>query len=108
MRLYGIVIEDAEGYLIISEVSPNIEKLDPLSNIYYTDKIPARCDSVYDPNEDEKADWMPYNAKLYEYGMFYVNGEWYYEGEEPDGAIEGMRVSEYKESKLINKYYKSY
>ena len=108
MRLYGIVIEDSESNLIISEISSDIEKLDSFSNIYYTDKIRARCDNIYDPNEDEKADWMPYNAKLYEYSMFYVNGEWYYEGEEPDGAIEGMRVSEYKEGKLIKQYYKNY
>lgn len=108
MRLYGIVIEDLESNLIISEISSDIEKLDSFSNIYYTDKIRARCDNVYDPNEDEKADWMPYNAKLHEYSMFYVNGEWYYEGEEPDGAIEGMRVSEYKEGKLIKQYYKNY
>lgn len=108
MRLYGIMSTDCEYEDFIAQVALNITDLNDNDNIYYTDKKAPYMSSVYNTYDDEEADWMPYNAIIEDYGMFYVDDIWYYEGEEPDDAIEGIRVSEYKEGKLVKQYFRGY
>lgn len=58
---------------------------------------------VYVPFEENlDADWLPYNCTIVEYDIFFKDGEYYYEGEEPDDSVRGERTFEYKEGKLVN------
>lgn len=54
------------------------------------------------------ADWLPYNCTIVEYDIFFKDGEYYYEGEEPDDSVRGERTFEYKENRglsHINMYF---
>ena len=61
------------------------------------------------PFEDNlNADWLPYNCDIIEEEIFFKDGEYYYEGEEPDNSIVGKRIFEYKEGKLVKQQFKPY
>ena len=40
--------------------------------------------------------------------MFFKDGKYYYEGDEPDNSEEGERILEYKEGKLVKQHFKPY
>ena len=40
--------------------------------------------------------------------MFFKDGEYYYEGDEPEDSIEGDRIFVYKEGKLIKQNFNPY
>lgn len=104
MKLYGIF----DGNTII-DISCNLEAYKKYDNVYYTTKETVSVWDVYTPEEENlDADWLPYNCTIVEYDMFFKDGEYYYEGEEPDNSIAGERIFEYKEGKLIKQQFKSY
>ena len=104
MKLYGIFDGDT-----ITDISCNLEDFKEYDNVYYTTRETVSVLDVYIPSEENlDADWLPYNCTIVEYDMFFKDGEYYYEGEEPDNSIEGERIFEYKEGKLIKQQFKSY
>lgn len=48
------------------------------------------------------ADWLPYNCTIVEDDIFFKDGEYYYEGEEPDNSVRD------KEGKLVKQQFKPY
>ena len=59
--------------------------------------------------ENLDADWLPYNCTIIEYDIFFKDGKYYYEGEEPDNwSARGERIFEYKEGKLVKQQFKPY
>ena len=88
MKLYGKLDEEA-----ITDISCNLKAFD----------------DVYVPFEENlDADWLPYNCTIVEYDIFFKDGEYYYEGEEPDDSVRGERTFEYKEGKLVKQGFKPY
>ena len=78
--------------------------------MYYTDNSlgdPFDFYSLFEDNTD--ADWLPYNCTIVEDDIFFKDGEYYYEGEEPDNwSARGERIFEYKEGKLVKQQFKPY
>ena len=109
MRLYGIIKSDVEDNSYITDISSNIDTFKKSDNVYYTDRERADTFDVYDPFEENlDADWLPYNCTITEDEMFFKDGEYYYEGEEPDDSVRGERTFEYKEGKLVKQQFKPY
>lgn len=104
MKLYG----KFDGEAII-EISYNLENFKWYDDVYYTTKEIASIYDVYIPFEENlNADWLPYNCNITENNMFFKDGEYYYEEEEPEDSIEGDRIFVYKEGKLIKQNFKPY
>ena len=109
MRLYGIIKSDVEDNSYITDISSNIDTFKKSDNVYYTDREHADVLDVYDPFEENlDADWLPYNCDIIEDNMFFKDGEYYDEGDEPEDSVEGARISKYKEGKLIEQHFKPY
>lgn len=109
MRLYGIIKPDLEDNSYITDISSNIDIFKKSDNVYYTDRECADTFNVYDPFEENlDADWLPYNCIITEDEIFFKDGKYYYEGEEPDNSVVGKRTFEYKEGKLVKQQFKPY
>ena len=109
MRLYGIIESDLEDNSYITDISSNIDTFKKSDNIYYTDREHADIFNVYDPFEENlDADWLPYNCYIIEDNMFFKDGKYYDEGDEPEDSEEGARISKYKEGKLVKQQFKPY
>lgn len=59
---------------------------------------------VYNTYDSGEIDWFPWNCTIYEYA-FYYRGKFYSEEKHPKKAVDGFKVSEYKEGKLIKTYF---
>ena len=104
MKLYGIF----DGSYI-TDISYNLKAFKEYDNVYYTTKEAVSMFDVYEPFEENlDADWLPYNCDLIEDNMFFKDGKYYDEGDEPEDSVEGARISEYKEGKLVKQYFKPY
>ena len=104
MKLYG----KFDGEAII-EISYNLENFKWYDDVYYTTKEITSIYDVYIPFEENlNADWLPYNCDITENNMFFKDGKYYYEGDEPEDSIEGDRVFIYKEGKLIKQNFNPY
>ena len=104
MKLFG----KFDGEAII-EISYNLENFKWYDDVYYTTKETASIYDVYIPFEENlNADWLPYNCDIIENNMFFKDGEYYYEEDEPEDSIEGDRIFVYKEGKLIKQNFKPY
>ena len=104
MCLYGIF----DGS-IITDISYNLKAFEGYDNVYYTTKEAVSMFDVYDPFEENlDADWLPYNCDIIEDNMFFKDGEYYDEGDEPEDSVEGARISKYKEGKLVKQQFKPY
>ena len=104
MKLYG----KFDGEAII-EISCNLEGFKWYDDVYYTTKEVASIYDVYDPFEENlDADWLPYNCDIIEDNMFFKDGKYYDEGDEPEDSVGGDRISKYKEGKLIKQNFKPY
>lgn len=89
MKLYGKLDEEA-----ITDISCNLKAFEEYDDVYYTTKEAVSMYDVYVPFEENlDADWLPYNCTIVEYDIFFKDGEYYYEGEEPDDS--GERTFEY-------------
>ena len=109
MRLYGIIKSDLEDNSYITDISSNIDTFKKSDNVYYTDRERVDTFDVYDPFEENlDADWLPYNCTITEDEMFFKDGEYYYEGEEPDNSVVGKRIFEYNGGKLVKQQFKPY
>lgn len=104
MKLYG----KFDGSYI-TNISCNLKAFKVYDDVYYTTKEAVSMYDIYEPSEENlDADWLPYNCTITEYDMFFKDGEYYYEGEEPDNSEEGERIFEYKEGKLVKQHFKPY
>ena len=104
MYLYGIF----DGYAI-TDISYNLKAFKGYDNVYYTTKEAVSMYDVYEPFEENlDADWLPYNCTIIEDEIFFKDGKYYYEGEEPDNSEEGERTLVYKEGKLVKQQFKPY
>lgn len=104
MYLYGIF----DGS-IITDISYNLKAFKGYDNVYYTTKEAVSMFDVYDPFEENlDADWLPYNCDIIEDNMFFKDGKYYDEGDEPEDSVEGARISKYKEGKLVKQCFKPY
>lgn len=93
----------------ITEISYNLKAFEKYDDVYYTTKEAVSMYNIYVPFEENlDADWLPYNCIITEDEMFFKDGKYYYEGDEPDNSEEGERIFEYKEGKLIREYFKPY
>ena len=109
MRLYGIIESDLEDNSYITDISSNIDTFKKSDNVYYTDREHADIFNVYDPFEENlDSDWLPYNCTIVEDEIFFKDGKYYYEGDEPEDSEEGARISKYKEGKLVKQQFKPY
>ena len=104
MKLYGKL--DGEA---ITDISYNLKAFEEYDDIYYTTKEAVSMYNIYTSWEENwDADWLPYNCTIVEDDIFFKDGEYYYEGEEPDNSEEGERTLVYKEGKLIEQHFKPY
>ena len=104
MKLYGKLDDEA-----ITDISYNLKAFEEYDDIYYTTKEAVSIYNVYTSWEENwDADWLPYNCTITEDEIFFKDGEYYDEGEEPDNSEEGARISKYKEGKLVKQYFKPY
>ena len=104
MCLYGIFDGSA-----ITDISYNLKAFKGYDNVYYTTKEAVSMFDVYDPFEENwDADWLPYNCDIIEDNMFFKDGKYYDEGDEPEDSVEGARISKYKEGKLVKQQFKPY
>ena len=104
MKLYGIFDGSA-----ITDISYNLKAFKGYDNVYYTTKEAVSIFDVYDPFEENwDADWLPYNCDIIEDNMFFKDGKYYDEGDEPEDSVEGARISKYKEGKLVKQQFKPY
>ena len=104
MKLYGKF--DGEA---ITDISCNLKAFEVYDDVYYTTKEAVSMFDVYEPFEENlKADWLPYNCDIIEDNMFFKDGKYYDEGDEPEDSVEGARISKYKEGKLVKQYFKPY
>ena len=109
MRLYGIIESDLEDNSYITDISSNIDTFKKSDNVYYTDREHADTFDVYDPSEENwGACWLPYNCQIMEYDIYNKDGEYYYEGDEPEEALCGKLYYIYKEGKLVKQYFEEY
>ncbi len=104
MKLYGKF--DGEA---ITDISYNLKAFEEYDDVYYTTKEAVSMYNIYTSYEENlDADWLPYNCTIVEDEIFFKNGKYYDEGEEPDNSVVGERIFEYKEGKLIREYFKPY
>ena len=104
MKLYGKF--DGEA---ITDISYNLKAFEEYDDVYYTTKEAVSMYDIYTSYEENlDADWLPYNCTIVEDEIFFKDGKYYDEGEEPDNSVEGERIFEYKEGKLIREYFKPY
>ena len=104
MKLYGKFNGEA-----ITDISYNLKAFEEYDDIYYTTKEAVSIYDIYTSYEENlDADWLPYNCTIVEDEIFFKNGKYYDEGEEPDNSVVGERIFEYKEGKLIREYFKPY
>ena len=104
MKLYGKF--DGEA---ITDISYNLKAFEVYDDVYYTTKEAVSMYNIYTSWEENlDADWLPYNCTIVEDEIFFKDGKYYYEGEEPDNSEEGERTLVYKEGKLIEQHFKSY
>ena len=104
MKLYGKFDGSA-----ITNISCNLKAFKVYDDVYYTTKEAVSMYDIYDPFEENlDADWLPYNCTITEDEMFFKDGKYYYEGDEPDNSEEGERILEYKEGKLVKQHFKPY
>ena len=97
MNLYGKF--DGEA---ITDISYNLKAFKVYDDIYYTTKEVVSMYDIYISYEENlDADWLPYNCTIVEYDIFFKDGKYYYEGEEPDNSVVGKRIFKYKEGKLV-------
>ena len=104
MKLYGKLDDEA-----ITDISYNLKAFEEYDDVYYTTKEAVSMYNIYMPFEENlDADWLPYNCTIVEDEIFFKDGKYYDEGEEPDNSVVGERIFEYKEGKLIREYFKPY
>ena len=104
MNLYGKF--DGEA---ITGISYNLKAFKVYDDIYYTTKEVVSMYDIYISYEENlDADWLPYNCTIVEYDIFFKDGKYYYEGEEPDNSVVGKRIFKYKEGKLVKQQFKPY
>ena len=104
MKLYGKL--DGEA---ITDISYNLKAFEEYDDIYYTTKEAVSMYNVYTSWEENwDADWLPYNCDIIEDNMFFKDGKYYDEGDEPEDSEEGARISKYKEGKLVKQQFKPY
>lgn len=104
MKLYGKLDDE-----VITDISYNLKAFEEYDNVYYTTKEAVSIYNIYMPFEENlDADWLPYNCTITEDDIFFKDGKYYDEGEEPDNSVVGERIFEYKEGKLIREYFKPY
>ena len=104
MNLYGKF--DGEA---ITDISYNLKAFKVYDDIYYTTKEVVSMYDIYISYEENlDADWLPYNCIIVEYDIFFKDGKYYYEGEEPDNSVVGKRIFKYKEGKLVKQQFKPY
>ena len=104
MKLYGKF--DGEA---ITDISYNLKAFKVYDDIYYTTKEVVSMYDIYISYEENlDADWLPYNCTIVEYDIFFKDGKYYYEGEEPDNSVVGKRIFKYKEGKLVKQQFKPY
>ena len=105
MKLYGKF--DGEA---ITDISCNLKAFAIYDDVYYTTKEAVSIYDVYTSWEENlDADWLPYNCTITEDEIFFKDGKYYYEGEEPDNwSARGERIFEYKEGKLVKQQFKPY
>ena len=104
MNLYGKF--DGEA---ITDISYNLKAFKVYDDIYYTTKEVVSMYDIYISYEENlDADWLPYNCAIVEYDIFFKDGKYYYEGEEPDNSVVGKRIFKYKEGKLVKQQFKPY
>ena len=104
MKLYGKLDEEA-----ITDISYNLKAFEEYDDVYYTTKEAVSMYNVYMPFEENwDADWLPYNCTIVEDEIFFKDGKYYDEGEEPDNSVVGERIFEYKEGKLVKQQFKPY
>lgn len=104
MKLYGKF--DGEA---ITNISCNLRAFGWFDDVYYTTKETVSIYDVYIPSEENlDADWLPYNCTIVEDDIFFKDGEYYYEGEEPDDSVRGERTFEYNDGKLVKQGFKPY
>ena len=104
MKLYGKF--DGEA---ITDISYNLKAFEEYDDIYYTTKEAVSMYNIYTSWEENlDADWLPYNCTIVEDEIFFKDGKYYYEGEEPDNSVVGERTFEYKEGKLVKQQFKPY
>lgn len=104
MNLYGKF--DGEA---ITDISYNLKAFKVYDDIYYTTKEVVSMYDIYISYEENlDADWLPYNCTIVEYDIFFKDGKYYYEGEEPDNSVVGKRIFKYKEGKLVKQQFKLY
>ena len=104
MKLYGKF--DGEA---ITDISYNLKAFEVYDDVYYTTKEAVSMYNIYTSWEENlDADWLPYNCTIVEDEIFFKDGKYYYEGEEPDNSVVGERTFEYKEGKLVQQQFKPY
>ena len=104
MKLYGKFDGEAITY-----ISYNLKAFKVYDDVYYTTKEAVSMYNIYMPFEENlDADWLPYNCTIVEDDIFFKDGKYYYEGEEPDNSVVGERIFEYKEGKLVKQQFKPY
>ena len=104
MKLYGKF--DGEA---ITDISCNLKAFGVYDDVYYTTKEAVSMYNIYTSWEENlDADWLPYNCTIVEDEIFFKDGKYYYEGEEPDNSVVGERIFEYKEGKLVKQQFKPY
>lgn len=104
MKLYGKFDGGA-----ITDISCNLKAFKEYDDVYYTTKEAVSMYDVYVPFEENwNADWLPYNCTIVEDEVFFKDGKYYDEGEEPDNSIRGERTFEYNEGKLVKQQFKPY
>ncbi len=65
-------------------------KLNPIES--NQSSIAVSMYNVYVPFEENwDADWLPYNCTIVEDEIFFKDGKYYYEGDEPANSVEGER-----------------
>ena len=104
MKLYGKF--DGEA---ITDISYNLKAFEEYDDVYYTTKEAVSMYNVYMPFEENwDADWLPYNCTIVEDEIFFKDGKYYYEGDEPANSVEGERTLEYNGGRLVKQQFKPY
>ena len=104
MKLYGKFDGGA-----ITDTSCNLRAFGWFDDVYYTTKEAVSMYDVYVPFEENwDADWLPYNCTIVEDEIFFKDGKYYYEGDEPANSVEGERTFEYNGGRLVKQQFKPY
>ena len=104
MKLYGKF--DGEA---ITDISYNLKAFEEYDDVYYTTKEAVSMYNIYTSWEENlDADWLPYNCTIVEDEIFFKDGKYYYEGDEPANSVEGERTFEYNGGRLVKQQFKPY